>query len=87
MKTGQRFVGSLVFHGRGKRHQQQPSVPDVDVDQWQVAFDTLFDSTKACFPQIKGMARLDNVGLWMLLNSLAACCNEQQKEAIANDFR
>lgn len=87
MKTGQRFVGSLLFHGRGKRQQHQSSILAVDADQWQVAFDTLFNATRTCFPQIREMARLDNMGLWTLLNSMTACCNEQQKEAIANDFR
>ncbi|KAI8342018.1 topoisomerase II-associated protein PAT1-domain-containing protein [Chlamydoabsidia padenii] len=82
--TGHRFVGSLLFHARGKQQQQ---VTDTDNEQWRAGFDSFFNNTMVLSPLIKDMAHVENMGLWMLLNSMAACCNEQQKESMGNDYR
>ncbi|ORY99484.1 topoisomerase II-associated protein PAT1-domain-containing protein [Absidia repens] len=84
--TGHRFLGTLLFHAMGKQQQQQYQ-QESDCKQWRTSFGSYFDKAMESSSLIKNMAHLDNLGVWMLLNSMVGCCNPQQKELMANAYR
>ncbi|KAI8092996.1 topoisomerase II-associated protein PAT1-domain-containing protein [Halteromyces radiatus] len=89
-KTGQRFLGSLLFHAKGKQQQQQqqsPPLSEKDIEQWQKVYQDYFTKTIKASAILKETIRLENMEGWLLLNAMIGCCDQQQKEKMIFEFR
>lgn len=56
-------------------------------NKYRLAIDQIFNKFMDNVPLLVTMATIENTSLWILLNSLATSCNQNQFKRLMTEFR